>query len=57
MPEEKKTPSETVGEMHKRREIMSDGRRYLIYYTFGQSIETPGAETKAGEREVKSQNV
>jgi hypothetical protein len=57
MPDEKKTPSETVGEMHKRREIMSDGRRYLLYYTFGRGSESPQAETKVGEREVKSENV
>jgi hypothetical protein len=24
----------SVGEMHKRREVMEDGRRYIIYYTF-----------------------
>jgi hypothetical protein len=24
-----------VGEMHPRREEMADGRRYIIYYTFG----------------------
>ena len=23
------------GEMHKRRETMPDGKRYIIYYTFG----------------------
>ncbi|MDI1243412.1 MAG: hypothetical protein PSX80_15980 [bacterium] len=26
-------------EMHKRRETMPDGRRYIIYYTFGK-VET-----------------
>mgnify|MGYP000442152908 CR=1 FL=1 len=25
----------SVGEMHKRRETMADGKRYIIYYTFG----------------------
>lgn len=24
-----------VGEMHKRQEVMPDGKRYMIYYTFG----------------------
>jgi len=57
MPDEKKTSSETVGEMHKRREIMSDERRYLIYYTFGQSSEAPSAETKTSEPELKIENV
>jgi hypothetical protein len=32
----------TVGEMHARREQMADGRRYIIYYTFGEdSGESP----------------
>ena len=35
MPNEKNTKSENVGQMNKRREIMADGKRYLIYYTFG----------------------
>jgi hypothetical protein len=26
-----------TGELHKRRETMADGRRYIIYYTFGES--------------------
>ena len=31
-----------VGEMHARREQMADGRRYMIYYTFGDlSVEMP----------------
>lgn len=25
-----------VGDMHARREQMADGRRYIIYYTFGE---------------------
>ena len=25
----------SVGEMKKRRVMMADGKRYLIYYTFG----------------------
>ena len=39
-----------VGEINKRRETMADGRRYIIYYTFGETIETP---EKAEESEVK----
>lgn len=31
---------ESVGEMHKNRELMADGRRYIIYYTFGNNEET-----------------
>lgn len=26
-----------IGEMHKRREKMADEKRYIIYYTFGES--------------------
>ena len=39
-----------VGEMHPRRETMADGRRYIIYYTFGEQpeVETTG-ESEAGE--------
>ena len=25
-----------IGEMHARRERMADGRRYIIYFTFGE---------------------
>lgn len=25
-----------IGEMRKRREKMADGKRYVIYYTFGE---------------------
>ena len=35
MENEKKEAEKTVGEMRKRRETMADGRRYIIYYTFG----------------------
>lgn len=35
MENEEKQPDSPVGEMHKRRETMPDGRRYIIYYTFG----------------------
>jgi hypothetical protein len=32
--EKREKSQETVGEMQKRRELMEDGRRYIIYYTF-----------------------
>ena len=35
MENEEKQTEQSVGEMHKRRETMADGRRYIIYYTFG----------------------
>lgn len=33
-------PKTSVGEMRKDRETMADGRRYIIYYTFGNDAET-----------------
>jgi hypothetical protein len=36
MESETKQLATTVGEMQKRREKMADGRRYIIYYTFGE---------------------
>ncbi len=57
MPDEKNTSSETVGEMHKRREIMADGRRYLLYYTFGANEAAAQPEAKPVELEVTSETV
>ena len=37
---------ETVGEMLKRREKMADGKRYIIYYTFGEEAAKPQSEVK-----------
>ena len=34
MENEEKQSENPVGEMHKRRETMADGKRYIIYYTF-----------------------
>ena len=33
--------TEMVGAMNKRRVVMADGRRYLIYYTFENSENAP----------------
>lgn len=35
MENEEKQTAESIGEMRKRRETMPDGKRYIIYYTFG----------------------
>ncbi|HEX8733918.1 MAG TPA: hypothetical protein VF721_01255 [Pyrinomonadaceae bacterium] len=35
MEDKGKTLKTSVGEMRKRRETMADGKRYIIYYTFG----------------------
>lgn len=42
--------------MEKRRELMADGRRYIIYYTFGESSGKPAetnARTQAAEDKAK----
>ena len=41
MENEEKQSENTVGKMHKRREKMADGRRYIIYYTFGDEEKIP----------------
>lgn len=46
MEKEEQQPETEVGEMHKRRETMPDGKRYIIYYTFGGNIEAPQNEVK-----------
>ncbi|MBA3601337.1 MAG: hypothetical protein H0W45_08900 [Acidobacteria bacterium] len=35
MENEENQPEKAIGEMHKRPEPMADGKRYIIYYTFG----------------------
>ena len=35
METEEKSIETKVGAMHKRREKMADGERYIIFYTFG----------------------
>jgi len=41
METEEKSIETEAGEMHKRRENMADGERYIIFYTFGdEKIET-----------------
>lgn len=39
-----------VGEMHKRRDVMADERRYIIYYTFGKDEQ---ARPKTENKEAK----
>ena len=34
------------GEMHVRREVMPDGKRYIIFYTFGDEPGRPAEEVK-----------
>ncbi len=46
---------QTVGEMHKRREMMADGRRYIIYYTFGEESATKAAENQTAETSSTSE--
>lgn len=44
----------SIGEMHKRRETMADGRRYIIYYTFGNS---QSAELECEQTENPKSNI
>ena len=46
MENEEKQSEKTVDEMHKRRETMPDGKRYIIYYTFGDEKAEPQKEVK-----------
>jgi|GEM_PF-1794476 len=58
MDEKRENPETTVGEMHKRREAMADGKRYIIYYTFGNdgNFETMTPKMSA-EKPEESENV
>jgi len=53
MEDKGKTLKTSVGEMRKRRETMPDGKRYIIYYTFGdeEGAETLTQKTTAEKRE------
>lgn len=42
-----------VREMQKRRVTMTDGRRYLIYYTFDSEAEKKTSEKSLSEADVK----
>ena len=44
MENEEKQSEAKVGEMQKRRETMADGKRYIIYYTFGDEKNEPQKE-------------
>jgi hypothetical protein len=46
MENEEKQTKKVVGEMRKRREVMADGKRYIIYYTFGDKETAPQKEVK-----------
>ncbi len=50
MKDKEAKPETSVGEMHKRQDAMADGRRYIIYYTFGEAEKTP---SKTESKEVK----
>ena len=49
MVEDFTAPETNVGEMHKRREVMADGRRYIIYYTFDADEPAATAASEVGE--------
>lgn len=41
MENKEKQTGENVGEMRKRTETMPDGKRYIVFYTFGTEEKTP----------------
>ena len=47
----------SVGEMKKRRVMMADGKRYLIYYTFDDSESTTVASDLTVEKTENNENV
>ncbi len=59
MEDKGKSLAETsVGEMRKRRETMPDGKRYIIYYTFGaEKGENSESVTENQKAEEASENV
>ena len=48
----------SLGEMNKRREMMADGKRYLIYYTFGvgDNVATRQTESERNLPEADARN-
>jgi hypothetical protein len=50
MPENEPEPGWEQANLHKRRETMPDGRRYIIYYTFGSAEDPPQPNDKAEPR-------
>ena len=46
-----------VGEMKKRRVMMADGKRYLIYYTFGDSLPNAPESELTIEKTENNENV
>ena len=53
MNSETKKLKTSVGEMRKRRVTMADGRRYLIYYTFGGEAKNQTSEKSLPEKNIK----
>jgi hypothetical protein len=43
----------SIGEMQKRRVMMADGRRYLIYYTFDGEAGKQPSEKSLPEKDAK----
>ena len=49
----KEQRGKNVRRMKKRREVMADGRRYIIYYTFEPAEVTSESGKAAGEPETQ----
>ncbi len=50
MEDEQRQTGESIGDIHKRREMMADERRYIIYYTFGEDENPALKKTEAEEK-------
>ena len=56
MENEEKQPAGNTDAMHKRQETMPDGKRYIIYYTFGDEEGVKcGGEAEAEEAAAASE--
>lgn len=49
MENEENQLQKTVGEIHKKRETMPDGKRYIVFYTFGREESEPQQNNEVKE--------
>ena len=56
MENETKQVETVVGNMQKRQEKMADGKRYILYYTFGKNSAVGDSPNNQLEQENQKQN-
>ena len=49
--------TKSVGALKKRRVVMADGKRYLIYYTFENNVPENLTENKPPEAEARNSTI